>query len=199
MSGTVAVIGGGIQGTLCALACSAAGWRVTLFERKPKLWQGASANNEGKIHLGFTYGLDKSGATQSRLAELGGGSKMRWRRSSGPCPQRSSSRGGSSMRATPRPRSRRRRPKHISTLRLGSLAWRTRSGASRGRTPTLWRRGCGRGSGCGATPVAPFRGPPAVAMPRRPVTWRVAMRRALRTGVPREHSPGRGSSRQLPA
>lgn len=72
MSGTVAVIGGGIQGTLCALACSAAGWRVTLFERKPKLWQGASANNEGKIHLGFTYGLDKSGATQSRLAELGG-------------------------------------------------------------------------------------------------------------------------------
>ena len=71
MSGTVAVIGGGIQGTLCALACSAAGWRVTLFERKPKLWQGASANNEGKIHLGFTYGLDRSGETQARLAELG--------------------------------------------------------------------------------------------------------------------------------
>ncbi|MBA4099003.1 MAG: hypothetical protein C0484_19840 [Rhodospirillum sp.] len=72
MTGTVAVIGGGIQGTLCALACSAAGWRVTLFERKPELWQGASANNEGKIHLGFTYGLDKSGETQARLAELGG-------------------------------------------------------------------------------------------------------------------------------
>jgi FAD dependent oxidoreductase len=71
MSGTVAVIGGGIQGTLCALACSTAGWRVTLFERKPKLWQGASANNEGKIHLGFTYGLDRSGETQARLAELG--------------------------------------------------------------------------------------------------------------------------------
>ena len=71
MSGTVAVIGGGIQGTLCALACSAVGWRVTLFERKPKLWQGASANNEGKIHLGFTYGLDMSGKTQARLAELG--------------------------------------------------------------------------------------------------------------------------------
>jgi glycine/D-amino acid oxidase-like deaminating enzyme len=71
MSSTVAVIGGGIQGTLCALACSAAGWRVTLFERKPKLWQGASANNEGKIHLGFTYGLDRSGKTQARLAELG--------------------------------------------------------------------------------------------------------------------------------
>ena len=71
MSGTVAVIGGGIQGTLCALACSAAGWRVTLFERKSKLWQGASANNEGKIHLGFTYGLDRSGETQARLAELG--------------------------------------------------------------------------------------------------------------------------------
>src|SRR5512145_2610807 len=72
MNGTVAVIGGGIQGTLCALACSAAGWRVTLFERKAKLWQGASANNEGKIHLGFTYGLDRSGETQARLAELGG-------------------------------------------------------------------------------------------------------------------------------
>lgn len=72
MSSTVAVIGGGVQGTLCALACSAAGWRVTLFERKPKLWQGASANNEGKIHLGFTYGLDRSGETQVRLAELGG-------------------------------------------------------------------------------------------------------------------------------
>lgn len=72
MSRTVAVIGGGIQGTLCALACSAAGWRVALFERKSGLWQGASANNEGKIHLGFTYGLDKSGETQARLAELGG-------------------------------------------------------------------------------------------------------------------------------
>ena len=71
MSGTVAVIGGGIQGTLCALTCAAAGWRVTLFERRPKLWQGASGNNEGKIHLGFTYGLDRSGKTQARLAELG--------------------------------------------------------------------------------------------------------------------------------
>lgn len=68
---TVAVVGGGVQGTLTALACAEAGWRVTLFERCPALWQGASANNEGKIHLGFTYGLDRSGATPARLAALG--------------------------------------------------------------------------------------------------------------------------------
>ena len=118
MSGTVAVIGGGIQGTLCALACSAAGWRVTLFERKPKLWQGASANNEGKIHLGFTYGLDRSGETQARLAKLGGRFEDAMAAILVPL-QGSSSRGGSSMRATPCPRSRRRRLKRTSTRRLG--------------------------------------------------------------------------------
>lgn len=68
---SVAIVGGGIQGTACALACAAAGWTVTLFERRAGLWFGASGNNEGKIHLGYTYGLDRTGRTRARLAELG--------------------------------------------------------------------------------------------------------------------------------
>jgi hypothetical protein len=67
----VAIVGGGIQGTTCALACAAAGWSVTLFERRAGLWLGASGQNEGKIHLGYTYGLDRSGRTRARLADLG--------------------------------------------------------------------------------------------------------------------------------
>lgn len=82
----LAIVGGGIQGTLCALACAAAGWEVTLFERRDSLWQGASGNNEGKIHLGFTYGLDASGRTQQRLAGLGARFETELVRLVGPLP-----------------------------------------------------------------------------------------------------------------
>ncbi len=71
MSETIAIIGGGLQGTLCALACARAGHRVVLFERSARLFDRASRNNEGKIHRGYTYGLDPSGETQRVMAGFG--------------------------------------------------------------------------------------------------------------------------------
>lgn len=71
MAKAVAVVGGGLQGSLAAIACARRGWDVVLFERRTRILQGASRNNEGKIHLGFTYGLDAAGETQRLLARYG--------------------------------------------------------------------------------------------------------------------------------
>ncbi|WP_309714163.1 FAD-dependent oxidoreductase, partial [Pseudolysinimonas sp.] len=51
----VAVVGGGIVGTLSALLLARHGHRVDLYEREAELWSGASAVNEGKVHLGAVY------------------------------------------------------------------------------------------------------------------------------------------------
>lgn len=56
----VAVLGGGLQGCCIALALARRGVDVTLFERDEALLRGASANNEGKIHLGYVYACDRS-------------------------------------------------------------------------------------------------------------------------------------------
>lgn len=53
----MAVIGSGIVGTLAALRLATLGHRVDLLERRPELWTGASAANEGKIHLGAIFAL----------------------------------------------------------------------------------------------------------------------------------------------
>jgi glycine/D-amino acid oxidase-like deaminating enzyme len=53
----VAVVGGGIVGTLSALLLARRGHRVDLYERDAELWSGASAVNEGKVHLGGVYAL----------------------------------------------------------------------------------------------------------------------------------------------
>lgn len=53
----VAVIGGGAVGTLAALLMAREGHVVELFERGDQLWLGASATNEGKIHLGSVSAL----------------------------------------------------------------------------------------------------------------------------------------------
>lgn len=53
----VAVVGAGIVGTLSALLLAGRGHRVDLYERDPELWSGASAVNEGKVHLGGVYAL----------------------------------------------------------------------------------------------------------------------------------------------
>jgi glycine/D-amino acid oxidase-like deaminating enzyme len=71
LSETIAIIGGGLQGTLCALACARRGRKVVLFERAAQLLDRASRNNEGKIHRGYTYGLDPSGETQRVMATFG--------------------------------------------------------------------------------------------------------------------------------
>ena len=54
-----AVIGGGTLGSLIALRLSNLGLNVEIFESKPELLKGASYLGEGKIHLGYTYGLSK--------------------------------------------------------------------------------------------------------------------------------------------
>lgn len=54
---SIAVIGGGSLGTLIALRLSNLGMNVEIFESKSELLRGASNLGEGKIHLGFTYGL----------------------------------------------------------------------------------------------------------------------------------------------
>jgi glycine/D-amino acid oxidase-like deaminating enzyme len=71
MPSSVAIVGGGLQGCLAALALAADGHRVAIFERRQQLLQGASRNNEGKIHLGYTYGLDPSTETTRLLLASG--------------------------------------------------------------------------------------------------------------------------------
>lgn len=53
----VAVVGAGIVGTLSALLLAGRDHRVDLFDRDVELWLGASAVNEGKVHLGGVYAL----------------------------------------------------------------------------------------------------------------------------------------------
>lgn len=53
----IAVIGGGSLGTLIALQLSNLEINVDIFESKSDLFRGASYLGEGKVHLGYTYGL----------------------------------------------------------------------------------------------------------------------------------------------
>jgi glycine/D-amino acid oxidase-like deaminating enzyme len=53
----IGIVGAGVLGCLTALFASAAGHRVTIIDREAAPWSGASAGNEGKIHLGHVYAL----------------------------------------------------------------------------------------------------------------------------------------------
>lgn len=59
------------MGSLAALELRRKGHDVVIFEREARLLSRASACNEGKIHLGFTYGLDPTGDTARRLFSYG--------------------------------------------------------------------------------------------------------------------------------
>jgi glycine/D-amino acid oxidase-like deaminating enzyme len=63
----VAVIGGGIFGTVGALALASAGHRVTLFEREQQLLTKATQNSQNRLHLGLHYPRDLDTARQSVL------------------------------------------------------------------------------------------------------------------------------------
>jgi 3-hydroxyacyl-CoA dehydrogenase len=63
-----AVIGGGTLGSLIALRLSNLGLNVEIFESKPELLKGASYLGEGKIHLGYTFGLSQE-SSYEQLAE----------------------------------------------------------------------------------------------------------------------------------
>ncbi len=65
----IAVLGAGLQGCCIALGLARLGYEVSLLERRTAPMQGASAHNEGKIHLGFVYALDQTGATRRRMLE----------------------------------------------------------------------------------------------------------------------------------
>lgn len=64
---TATVIGSGIQGCTIALQLLRRGYHIRLVERSPDIYQRASVNQEGKIHLGFIYALDQSGRTTSKM------------------------------------------------------------------------------------------------------------------------------------
>ena len=62
-----AVIGGGTLGSLIALRLSNLGLNVEIFESKPELLKGASYLGEGKIHLGYTYGLSQESSYEQLI------------------------------------------------------------------------------------------------------------------------------------
>jgi hypothetical protein len=63
----VAVLGAGLQGACIALELAARAVKVDLYERRDACVSAASAQNEGKLHLGFIYANDASLATARRM------------------------------------------------------------------------------------------------------------------------------------
>lgn len=60
----IAVIGGGIFGALVSSELARRNASVTLFERNTKLMNGASLNNQNRLHLGYHYPRDDNTALQ---------------------------------------------------------------------------------------------------------------------------------------
>jgi hypothetical protein len=56
----VAVLGGGLQGACVAMELASAGISVDLYDKNTRCLSQASAQNEGKIHLGYVYANDRS-------------------------------------------------------------------------------------------------------------------------------------------
>ena len=69
MAKTAAVLGAGIQGCCAGLALSKLGFQVRLYDKSSVLMNRASANQEGKIHLGFVYARDRSMVTARKMIE----------------------------------------------------------------------------------------------------------------------------------
>lgn len=56
----VAVLGGGLQGACVAMELASAGISVDLYDKNDRCMSQASAQNEGKIHLGYVFANDRS-------------------------------------------------------------------------------------------------------------------------------------------
>lgn len=67
----VAVLGAGITGTLLAIRLAESGNRVMLFDQAPAAMAAASRWNEGRIHLGYLYAADPTGATAAKMLDGG--------------------------------------------------------------------------------------------------------------------------------
>jgi glycine/D-amino acid oxidase-like deaminating enzyme len=62
-------LGGGLQGCCIALALAARRIPVVLFDRNDRLLSRAAIANEGKIHLGYMYANDSTGATARMMMQ----------------------------------------------------------------------------------------------------------------------------------
>lgn len=69
MPKVAAVLGGGMQGCCVALMLSKLGFQVKLYDKSTALMRRASANQEGKIHLGFVYARDQKMVTARTMIE----------------------------------------------------------------------------------------------------------------------------------
>jgi glycine/D-amino acid oxidase-like deaminating enzyme len=67
-NGRIGVFGGGLAGCCTALALAKQGVDVDLIERADDVMCGASLHNEGKLHLGYVYALDRLGRTHELMA-----------------------------------------------------------------------------------------------------------------------------------
>ena len=63
----VGVLGGGLQGCCIALALSARGANVTLFDQNDVLLSRTAVANEGKVHLGYMYAGDSTLSTAKTM------------------------------------------------------------------------------------------------------------------------------------
>jgi glycine/D-amino acid oxidase-like deaminating enzyme len=66
---TIAVLGAGLQGVLCALELAELGHHVVIFDAASGALQKASLHNEGKIHLGYVYAKDFTNRSANLMAE----------------------------------------------------------------------------------------------------------------------------------
>ena len=75
----IAILGGGMLGCCAAMELAARGASVVLIEADQELLRGASHANEGKLHLGHVYSLDRSLATARLMLRgaLGAGPALR--------------------------------------------------------------------------------------------------------------------------
>lgn len=69
MTKTAVVLGAGIQGVCVALMLQKHGYQVTLVDKSRDIINRASLTHEGKIHLGFVYGMDPSLQTGYKMVK----------------------------------------------------------------------------------------------------------------------------------
>jgi len=62
----IAIIGGGAYGATAAMRLGRLGHNVTLFEQKGRLVDGATFNNQNRLHRGYHYPLEPSTVEQCR-------------------------------------------------------------------------------------------------------------------------------------
>jgi hypothetical protein len=67
MTKTAVVLGAGIQGVCVALMLQKHGYRVQLIDKSHDIINRTSLTYEGKVHLGFVYGMDKSMQTGYKM------------------------------------------------------------------------------------------------------------------------------------